>query len=78
MTIRWDPADGTLRHVGVQFSDVAAVRVDARDANAAVELVRGVALPLLYVHRGGDGGAVVGHERLQGAVHEEVVLLENA
>ncbi len=41
--------------------------------NTAVELVS--IAPLLQVHGAGDRGPVVGDEGLQGAVHEQVVVL---
>lgn len=52
----------------------APVRVDSGDPDAAVELVAGP--PLLQVHGAGDRGPVVRDVRLQGAVHEQVVLLQ--
>ena len=51
------------------------VGVNAGEAHATIQLIRRVALPLLDIDRGRDRRPVVGDERLQGAVHEEVILL---
>ena len=52
-----------------------AVGVDLAHPDTPVQLE--AVLPLLQVHRTGDGGPVVGDEGLQGAVEEEIILLRS-
>lgn len=51
------------------------VCVHSWDSDAAIELIRWIALPLINVYRRRDRGAVVGDVSLEGTVHEQVVFL---